>query len=461
MADPATAYSGRILNEDALAEAPEGGEQAATPAAPLANEGAATPLSALGEEGAALPVGATGVQDDEARLKEVRERLKRTGGYNNSAVDAVFRAAAIFNAEAPDGRTVSELMLGLVWACEGHPRFLLHLKTAGPEDFYLRHYFAVTGYDAEADARRRAVKIAAIGVWNCGLDDIFILRGSEQTDPDAYKWDVALARWRRNLGRYAGWTKDVPFAGATPAELDLITFGEYDLAFDEDDAVGFLVAAASRFTKQLWELPAALEERGYRPALPPAHELADGDPVLAYATYQASATKAAAYFEVAVFARDFCEAVSESAVLSGQEVYLKPIIEALNRWLPKLKNELNRQDNVGLGWGVKTLLLNPEGVTALRAVTGKGWESIPAEENLSAEERRMLERVQRAWADYSLYVVAHFSHLPPGEFLGRGTLDGTARKLIRTDEAYGKGIQNMAERFIKVNPEAPLGRLRV
>ncbi|HEY0081007.1 MAG TPA: hypothetical protein VGB73_20550 [Pyrinomonadaceae bacterium] len=455
MSDPATAYAQQILSEDALAEAPVENEPKATPPVDVNDGRVVPPLTALGEEGAALPQEATGITDEEARLKEIGDRLKRTGGYNNTSLSAVFRAAKTFNDEAPDDRKVSELMLGLVWACEGHPRLELHLQdTHSGHLFYLVKHFEVVGSDAEAEGRRRAVKISAIGVWNCGLDDIFILRGSEQTDPDVYSWKKSLSRWRRNLNTYAGWTKDVPFEHATPGELTSVGV-DFVLGFEADDAAGLLVATASRFTKRIWELPDGLAARGYPLNFPDITQLSEAEPVLAYATYQTSPLKAPAYFELGVFAREFCSAVADSAIISSKEIYLKPIIEVINRWLAKLKNESNSE--AGLGWAVETLLLNDKGVTALQAVTRKSWDAIPAEELLSETERKLLERVQQTWVDYALYVNTYFGHKPPGEFLGRGSLDGSERKLIRTDNDYGFAIQNMAQRFVRVNPNAPLG----
>lgn len=399
--------------------------------------------------------------------ESARTQLQRVG-LEGFKIERILEAAQGFNQSVGDGRTIDELTLGLLWLTEGGARLTIKLQP-GVGFFGDNHGAQVlllaflSGSPAEM---RQAWRITNIGLWGFGLDDIFTIpTGDPLTD---FVFSASLKRWQERLKDYASWTHNVPFEHtqgvATPSTVSSIV--PVDITFSSSEAVGYLITVAARFTHQLWKLEAELAARGLSIKSATTADIPLDEPVLAYLCYLQQAPKAAGIWEALVFLREFCSDIYVAMPTSEGHYELSVLIGTLNRWSGPLRDP----SAFGLPAILKSLIRDATAVHAngrlgrnvLAEVAARAdWQPIiPAEPDLDASGRALLETLVDAWAVYAARMEQDLHGLPPGELIYQGTptLDASGTELF--DPAHpplfpgklgtvGFGVRNYGTRFQK------------
>jgi hypothetical protein len=432
------------LSGDAVAMAPEIAPDDAVAMAP-----AATPAAALP---AVVP-------------EPTRAQLQRAG-LEGFKIERVAEAAQEFNRIVGDGRTIDELTLGLLWLAEGGARLTIKLEP-GVGFFGNNHAARVlrlTLLGGSPAEMRRAWRITNIGLWGFGLDDIFTLpTGDPLTD---YVFSAARARWEERLRDHAGWTHNVPFehTGAVTNPATVASIVPVEITYHSSEAVGYLITVAARFTHQLWKLETELAARGLSLQSATTADIPLDEPVLAYLCYLQQAPKAAAIWEALMFLREFCADILVATPTDGGSYELSVLIGTLNRWIGPLRDP----SELGLAATLQFLVkdataVHPSGrlgrdVLAEVAARADWQPTIPAEADLDASGRSILEELVDAWATYATRVEEDLHGLAPGDLIVQGTpvLDALGNEVL--DPAHpplfpgtlgtvGFGARNYGTRF--------------
>ncbi len=397
--------------------------------------------------------------------EDARAQLGRLG-LSGTTIDDVVRAAERFTATVGDGRSVDPLTLGLLWLSEGGAQLTITLDPFLPDGFgptWNANVTLLVALHAEPSDLRRTWRITMIGLWGFGLDDIFTL-------PDtAVVADLALGtsldRWARRLDEHGDWTQPVPFATTigTTSPVDVTALGVVDVSFTHNEAVGFLITVAARFTKQLWALPGELAARGVVLSTGRVEDIPIVEPVLAYLCYLTRAPRAAGTWEALIFLREFCaEVVLSAPTSSGTGYDLAFVIAALNRWLGPLRDD----SRLGLPAMLRATVRDetarvpggPLGRDLLDAVALRtDWDPIPDEAGLDAAGRALLEGLVDAWSVFARRCEVDLHGLPPGELFFQGADRAVSPQLFTSHlGTTGFGARNYGRRF-QAATGAPLG----
>jgi hypothetical protein len=434
-----------VLGEDAVAFAPE-----------IVSDDAVAEPGLLPEE--ALPV----VVPEDPRTQ--LERLKLA----DVKIDRIYQAAHQFNGAIEDGRSIDELTLGLLWLSEGGAKLTITLDPGDP-DFgpnFTRQISRLIVLRSSPAETHRAWRITNIALWGFGLDDIIKVAVLDPRDViDKFTFANAEARWKRRLLEHGDWTHDVPFRAVNGSTIPTVvtSVGVVNLSFRIDEAVGFLVAVAARFTKQLWALPAELALRGITLSTDSVAEIPLVEPILAYMCYLSRAPRAAGLWEALIFLRDFCnEVVLAAPTSSGTGYDLVFVIAVLNKWLGPLRD----RSEFGLtailrdlvNDSTATLAGGPKGRDLLADVANRAdWDPIPGEAELDPDGKALLELLVDAWLVYAKRCAVDLHGLPPGELFFQGADPAISPQLFPSELfTTGFGARNYGERF-QTATQAPLG----
>ena len=327
--------------------------------APIENQDAAVPDESAGDPSAVASDSAVAGEDDvtpaepvaEASTEDAATMLKRIL-YGDDMVEAIYAACAEHNAALyADHRSVDPLTLGLLWRLEGGSTVKLdpadpdHRFDAAIEDLaWIRDPKQGGAHGTTWQSNAEHVwRISWAGIWGFGLDSI---TGGTTPINDFYDLATAEARWKNNMTAF-GWPSTnlpsgvtaVPFEQADPTHT--VENGVDVLTLSSTDAQGFLVAAAVRYTDEVWKLPAALESAEIGTGDENALTLAEADPVLAYLTFNATAARAAKLYAAIYFLEEICPAiiantggatVEEASISIAAETSLDSVVEVLDKW---------------------------------------------------------------------------------------------------------------------------------
>jgi hypothetical protein len=444
-----------LLLDDAVAFAPE-----------IEDEDAADGVAAVPEE--ALP----------AVVPATVETQLANAGIDQKLIARIVQAANEFGATVGDGRTIDSLTLGLLWKSEGGAQLTM---TLDPTDgvFIATHGDAVEQLKALIDFGAfpdmlRAWRIANIGVWGFGLDDIFPQPPTGAADAILhYNYETARAGWATELARHGNWTRSIPFehvrGAARPATISDVE--PVELSIQAGEAVGFLITVAARFTRQLWLLEAELAARGLRIEVAATANIPVVEPVLAYLCYLHRAPKAAAVWQGLVFLRELCADAYVARPTSGGHYELSVLIGTLNRWLELLR------DPAALGLSATLVELvkdstakHPNGRLARHILTevaerAEWMPIIPTVAELDASGQLLLEELVDGWTAFAVQMVEGLHNPVPGEllFLGTHDVDDDNNEIVEPGRpplfpsqmgTTGFGARNYGTRFKKATGQA-------
>jgi hypothetical protein len=435
----ATAGESEALPMDALAEAPTEGEEGALPVDALGAPSAVAPEDAVAGEENVTPAESLAVvlTDDAATM------LRRIQ-YGEDEIEILFATraehdTAMFVGDGdPDTRSIDPLTLGLLWKLEGGAKVTLdpadsRFATAIEDLAWIRDPGLGGALGAAWQSNAEHVwRITWSGIWGFGLDSIF---GGSDTNDKFYDWNTARSRWFSNM-KSMGWptsnppvgVRALPFEKADPSHT--IESGMNVLNIDLDDAGGFLAAVAVRYTKSLWDLPAALEAVGIGFVEEHPLTVAGNDPLLAYLTYNADASRAAMLYAAVKFLQELCPAIiadtggataEEAGIAIQAETSLDMVVEVLDKWRTLRLDDSSKGFQYAMKQVVKSAVLPYSTREKLY------WFFVPESavydvgiyttaEALTEEERVELAVIISEWRSFSLLFAPYFS-ANPGEYM--------------------------------------------
>jgi len=444
-----TATEDDVLPGDALAEAPtEAGDTVTDPAAE-GDTDAIAPAMATEPEVEATPVEAYAVVEvDDAATMLSRIR------FSDDDVAAVFDACSQHNAGFDHARSVDPLLLGLLWQIEGARTRNVRLD---PNDASHRFDAALEHLDWirdpakggthgsawQADAER-AWRLTWIGIWGFGLDSVF---GSSATTFEAlYDWTTAVARWEQNMSAI-GWSKaalptgvdTLPFRKTDPGQQD--DHGVQVLSLTQSQLITYLLVVAIRFSQELWNLPEALVDAGLASEYVHPVALASSDPLLAYLTYNAQASRAAGLYEAVAFLRDICtpmvavtggstSAETGTAIPSADS--LDTLIQAMAKWKDRLVDDSTRGFQYALKQVVSSSVLRYSTRERLFDLAGDAsinWQSTTREADLASAVQTELNGIAGEWRSFGI-LFAPYAATTSGQYLYEGANRNASPQLV-------------------------------
>jgi hypothetical protein len=429
----------------------------------------ALPQAALGEaplenEGALLVPRATPAAH-ELFAAHFANVMKFKATLADGLVEAIYQACQVFKQGDPRGRSVPPLTVGLLWLTEGLaalPRgsssFQVRLDPTVPSQAgharVMETLLDAAAKDPSFEPTVQGASVTLVGLWGFGLDAVFDLSGS----PTVADLDLptATARWRSRM-RSFGWTDRLPFDTIQP------TFdrGTKTFTVPATELWPFLVCVAARYAEELWKLPDELLKRGDDLGADGPLVLNDRDPNLGYTTYRFVASKAAGFWEVVRFLRDFCPAVVRvgEPVPSGLGGELQGLMDVLAKWQTRISDS----DFQSRAQKLIHEASAPSGRALLkRAAAATTWSSASAA-TLPTELADRLRGLVAAWAAYAAAFAA-YADKPTQQFLHDASLPSADLQLVSAKpglegfELFGFGVQNFTKRYRDVTGRDPWDR---